>query len=124
MLNNLGGNNLPSRFEEEVLEALTDEIGLPNDQIAQQVVIAGTPVDMVIGDLIIECDGDKWHYSEGPDGGILLGGDYLQDRLFARAGYSVIHIRNEEYHGPNRTALLKRLEHEVKQALKRAIPGS
>jgi very-short-patch-repair endonuclease len=109
MLDSLG--RLPdavasSRFEDEVFQELIWSVGLQEDQIKRHAFIAAIPVDMVVNDVIVECDGDMWHYSEGPDGGVLMGSDCLQDRILNdMAGYRVVHIRNEEFHANRRQAL-------------------
>lgn len=102
-------DNSSSQFEEEIFDELVGSLGIPYGLIERNVLVAGAPVDMVIGRLIVECDGDKWHYAEGPDGDVLLGRDALQDRLFRAAGYEVIHVRNEQYHGGGRIKLLQGL---------------
>jgi very-short-patch-repair endonuclease len=103
-----------SRFEEEVFDELTDTIGIPSGQIERQAFIGAIPVDMVIGEVIIECDGDMWHYSEGRDGDAQMGSDFLQDRILSMAGYRVIHIRNEHFHA-NRAEALEPLLAELKR---------
>jgi hypothetical protein len=108
--------NISSRFEQEIFEELVGRLGLPDHLIERNVLVAGVPVDMVIGRLIVECDGDKWHRSEGPDGDALLGRDALQDRLFRAAGYEIIHLRNEQYHSVQRAQVLRNLVEAIRQS--------
>jgi hypothetical protein len=98
-------------FERSVEGALREVLKGTPSSLSQAPIIAGIATDLVvhIGDrrIIIECDGDRFHLSTGPDGGTFLGRDRLQDRLFEVFGYEVVHIRDSEWALHDHLALLR-----------------
>ena len=93
-----------NRFEAAVYEWLQKNCGFSAQEIESQRVIAGIATDFVItrGDrrIVVECDGDRYHLSTGPDGGQPLGRDSIQDSIFTIFGYEVVHIRDSEFSTP------------------------
>lgn len=89
-------------FEGRVREWLQNDLFIQEDDFAESDSIAGLSPDIVIDKngrrVIIECDGERYHRTSGPDGGTLLGKDIVQDRIFHKFGYSVVHIRGLDFH--------------------------
>ena len=106
--------NPPNSFENDVERWLKNTFG-PTLSIESQVVIAGIATDFVIGrsgkKFVIECDGNQYHLTGGPDGGQQLGRDIIQDRVLAQFGYSVLHILYSEFQSPRgKLGLVQRID--------------
>lgn len=76
------------------------------DHCEPRVVIDGIETDFTVtmGDSrwVVECDGSKYHRLSD---GTVPGNDLIQDRIFKRAGYRVLHILDTEWAAtPNKTA--------------------
>ena len=101
-----------NRFERSVEGALREVLTGTPSSISQGPVVAGVATDLLVqmGNrrIIIECDGDRFHLSTGPDGGEPLGRDRIQDRLFEVFGYEVVHIRDSEWASLEHASLLRR----------------
>jgi hypothetical protein len=102
----------PNGFERSVEGVLREVLKGTHSSLSQAPIISGVATDLLvlIGDrrILIECDGDRFHLSTGPDGGTPLGRDRLQDRLFEVFGYEVVHIRDSEWTSHDRTVLLRK----------------
>jgi very-short-patch-repair endonuclease len=72
-----------------------------------QVALAGISVDFIINfnnrKYVLECDGIATHYLTN---GQLRGNDLIQDKIFNRLGYEVIHISSDEYYNRKGRAIL------------------
>jgi very-short-patch-repair endonuclease len=102
-----------SSFELAVESDLSTILGVRPSLIETQKFVAGIEVDLCIDDrLIVECDGNGFHFSCDSDGRreMPLGPDILQDRIFALFGYDVIHIRSRDFSGSNRFRELERIK--------------
>ncbi len=100
-----------NRFERAVKRELGKVLrGIPFS-LSHAYVIGGVATDFLLHfeerRIIIECDGDRFHLSHGPDGGQPLGRDRLQDKLFKLLGFEVVHIRDSEWVSHNRMSLLR-----------------
>lgn len=100
-----------NRFERSVKRELGKVLrGIPFS-LSHAYVIGGVATDFLLHfderRIIVECDGDRFHLSHGPDGGQPLGRDRLQDKLFKLFGFEVVHIRDSEWISHNRASLLR-----------------
>lgn len=81
--------------ESKFMQALPSALGVAPEAIVPQVVVGGFETDFLVDfghrRLIIELDGGR-HFLSGPNGGMLLGGDAFQDRVFRMLGYEVFHF--------------------------------
>lgn len=104
----------PNKFERDVRTWLINEVGVREQELGQHTVVKGIGTDWTIErngvKLIIECDGDRWHRSVGPDGDVPLGRDLIQDKVFEACGYRVVHIRDSEFYQAPREALRARVQ--------------
>lgn len=86
-------------FERAIHTALR-KLDWPGVVIAPKAIIEGIPTDFVVivGDrrFVIECDGAQFHLTTA---GTYGGGDRLQDRIFRRCGYTVVHILGSDIAG-------------------------
>jgi hypothetical protein len=91
-------------FKTSVRDLLVKECGISEQDIQESLVIAGIESDLLIKrgarGVIIECDGDRYHLTWGPDAGKPLGRDVVQDRARATLGYEVVHVlASDLFHG-------------------------
>jgi hypothetical protein len=95
--------NSNSRFERSVGEALKHHCASRGYELIEQPLFGFVAADYAFttpdGKLIVvECDGDLFHSSIGPDGKRLLGRDNFQDSLFRAHGVDrIIHIWSEDW---------------------------
>ena len=110
-------------FRSDVYQWLRSELGIADHAITPHRVIAGIATDLVVEHnghkVIIECDGDQYHLTSGPDGGTPFGRDLIQDAVFERCGYKVVHILSSEFKNGDRGLLAQRVmktvgKHEVR----------
>jgi very-short-patch-repair endonuclease len=98
-------------FERQVEKALRGQFQDGQYTLQFGHIVAGIATDFLLEysgrRIIIECDGDKFHRSTGPNGGIPLGNDRLQDSLLTLHGYEVVHIRDSEVISPNIQSILR-----------------
>jgi hypothetical protein len=84
-------------FERSVAAAFR-AIDRPGLEIHSKMAIEGIVTDFVVinGDrrFVIECDGARFHLTSA---GIYCGNDTLQDRVFARCGFTVVHLLCHEF---------------------------
>jgi very-short-patch-repair endonuclease len=90
-----------NHFERRFLAWFRETFSAKRWHLDSQSVIAGIAVDFTVSSgnkrLVIECDGDAYHRSRGPDGGKPLGKDVIQDRILTRFGYDVLHVRYYQF---------------------------
>ena len=83
-------------FEHAVVDLLVKECGVRIENIKRSRLIAGIESDLLVRvggrNVIIECDGDAYHRTWGPDGGTVPGKDLVQDRARQRLGYTIVHV--------------------------------
>ncbi len=103
-----------NKFEKDVRNWLVNEVRIKEEEIKGQVVVKGIATDWVVErngrKLVIECDGDLWHRTSGPDGDVPFGRDNIQDKVFAACGYRVMHIRDGDFYHAPREALRAQVE--------------
>jgi len=87
----------PNDFEKCVYAALL-ALDRPGLKMYAKVAIEGISTDFVVIDgdrrFIIECDGPQFHLTST---GTYCGNDTLQDRVFARCGFTVVHLLFNEF---------------------------
>lgn len=104
----------PQSFERMLYADLQTELDLSSEELELQVWVAGCECDIRIGKVLIECDGDQFHRSWGPDGDVALGPDVIQDEIASQFGYRVVHVRDSEYFGGDKSAVLERVRKAVR----------
>ena len=66
-----------------------------------RVIIDGIAVDFVVGtarvQVVLECDGLRFHRVGGHRAGLIPGRDLIQDKIFHRAGFRVLHVLSDEW---------------------------
>lgn len=86
--------------EMDTYDWLVEEVGISPSRIKSQRLVGGILTDFVIEGgirpLIIEYDGDRYHLTRGPNGGTRRGHDIIQDIIFKKLGYAVLHISEGE----------------------------
>ena len=86
-------------FEQGVIESLK-RLKVSSLAIEPFQIIEGLVPDFVVshGDrkIVVECDGTKFHLNSNGD---LRGNDKIQDQLFRRCGFEIVHIRSDEWLG-------------------------
>lgn len=86
-------------LENRVVEVLLHECGINPQELTRSAWVGPVETDIIVrrGDkqLIIECDGDKFHQIYGSETGAVRGRDIIQDLLFKKCGYEVVHVSSE-----------------------------
>lgn len=95
--------NSNSRFERSVGETLKHHCASRGYELIEQPLFGFVAADYAFTTpeaklIVVECDGDLFHSSIGPDGKRLLGRDNFQDSLFRAHGVDrIIHIWSEDW---------------------------
>lgn len=91
------GAGVMNRFEAEIYEAIR-KLGIAGLAIRPFEVVEGLVPDFVVswGDrkIIVECDGARYHLTAQ---GTRTGRDMIQDQVFRRCGYEVVHILDTQW---------------------------
>lgn len=110
------------RFESAVMDLLVKECGVRVEDIKRSAVIAGIESDFLVTAggrrLLIECDGDTYHRTWGPDGGTVLGKDLVQDRARERLGYTIIHVLASDLFGGSSKSVVTALREALRPCLR------
>lgn len=105
-------------LERKVKDALIRECGVPSGNVHESMTIAGIESDLLVVTggrrIIVECDGDQYHRTWGPDGGTPLGKDIVQDRARERLGYSVVHVLASDFFGERSPEVLSMLRQALR----------
>lgn len=126
-LKQMDGPGRSGSFESDVVQALIEECGVSRRDIISQRHVAGIQTDIIIPTaskaVIIECDGDAFHRTAGPDGGTPIGRDIIQDRIFEKCGYDVLHVLSSEFYGAKRSEVISQIRNILrKQEEAAALP--
>ena len=117
-----------SIFESDVVAEIQKVLYVQGRHIQERRLICGIETDLVISTsgrpIVVECDGDRYHRTRGPDGGTPMGADILQDRIFILSGYEVCHILASDFYGPGRVKAIDDLGAMIrKQRHKEPLPA-
>lgn len=117
-----------NNFESDVHRVLRERLRILPQRIDAGRLVAGIETDFIIRTegrpVVVECDGDAYHRTQGPDGGTSTGADILQDRLLERCGYVVFHVSSSDFYGPHSAKVFSDLEAVLRQERQRGpLPG-
>ena len=90
-----------SQLEEDVAHALTRYLKHVPHALERQQCVGGVFVDLLLylesRTVAIECDGVRYHFSSGPDGGKRFGKDLVQQQVLEALNMEVVHITCQEW---------------------------
>lgn len=105
------------RFQGQVKRWLSDLLVGVTVQANQLVLGIETDLTLSLGKrkVIVECDGDAYHLTNGPDGGTPHGRDIIQDKVLGNSVGTVVHIRDSEFYPSDKNKLVASRELYLKK---------